>query len=193
MKRRVKSNDRSLHEHGQQSQSPHQSNESKLVITWKTKARFLVKPFVTTVLSIALLAYFGMNSVPYALDMGFNAVLPSDRLPPVDIRSQEWSAAQELHQSLPFVADMHADTLMWSHRGSMLSDSRIGHVDVPRMIKGNVAMQIFSSVTLVPLPFKSENNNNYTDVIAPLGAVQLWPLRVCTPIRLNLKYSVFTY
>src|SRR5262249_42310301 len=52
--------------------------------------------------------------------------------------------ATELHRSL-LMADLHADSLLWGR--DLLERSPRGHVDVPRLIAGNVALQIFSIVT----------------------------------------------
>lgn len=172
---------------GTKGQKSADESKSKLVITPWIKIRFLVVPFLTTIFPIAALLYFGIKPVPFALDTGLNQVLPAaGRLPGAEVLdSDEWRAATQVHQSLNFVSDLHADTLMWTHRGSMLSETGVGHVDVPRLIQGNVALQVFSSVTLIPLPFMSKNNNNYTDVIGLLGMAQHWPVKVSFIIDLE--------
>ena len=45
--------------------------------------------------------------------------------------------AHQFHQSL-FVADLHADTLLWDR--DLLERYERGHLDVPRMIEGNIAL-----------------------------------------------------
>ena len=55
-----------------------------------------------------------------------------------------------LHESL-FIADLHADTLKWDR--DILARSAWGHVDLPRLVEGNVALQSFTIVTKSPLPF----------------------------------------
>ena len=52
------------------------------------------------------------------------------------------------HESL-FIADLHADTLNWAR--DPLERSLFGHVDVPRLLDGNVALQVFSIVTRSPV------------------------------------------
>jgi len=56
------------------------------------------------------------------------------------------AAERQVHRQL-FIVDLHADTLMW-HR-DLLARSNVGHVDLPRLIEGNVAVQVFSVVTKV--------------------------------------------
>ena len=52
-----------------------------------------------------------------------------------------------LHNTLTIV-DLHSDTLMWKR--NMLDRANRGHVDLPRLQVGNVALQIFSSVSKTP-------------------------------------------
>lgn len=53
------------------------------------------------------------------------------------------------HRTL-FVADLHADTLKWER--DLLERAAVGHVDVPRLREGNVALQVFTIVTKSPIP-----------------------------------------
>jgi microsomal dipeptidase-like Zn-dependent dipeptidase len=52
-----------------------------------------------------------------------------------------------LHRSL-FVADLHADTLMWQR--DLLRRATIGHVDLPRLWEGGIDLQVFTVVTKTP-------------------------------------------
>ena len=54
---------------------------------------------------------------------------------------------RQLHESLQ-VVDMQADTLLWDR--SLLDRSDRGHVDLPRLQDGNVALEVFASVTKSP-------------------------------------------
>ena len=67
--------------------------------------------------------------------------------PPYNLRD---SSAQQLHESL-FVADLHADTLLWER--DLLKRHERGHADVPRLIEGNIALQAFTVFTKIPLPY----------------------------------------
>ena len=49
--------------------------------------------------------------------------------------------ARALHERL-FVADLHADTLLWGR--DLLARGTRGHVDVPRLVAGGVALQAFT-------------------------------------------------
>jgi membrane dipeptidase len=89
------------------------------------------------------------------------------------IRPAISSSAQKLHQSLT-VADLHADSLLWGR--DLLQRSNIGHVDVPRLLQGNVALQTFTVVTKVPRPLRLEGNGDRSDDIIKLAILQRWPI-----------------
>jgi membrane dipeptidase len=89
-------------------------------------------------------------------------------------------AARALHASLT-VADMHADQLLWSRDPLARADH--GHVDVPRMTDGNVALQVFSAVTKTPKNQNYDNNTGETDNITLLAIVQRWPVASWTSLR----------
>ena len=82
------------------------------------------------------------------------------------------AAAMRLHRRLP-VADLHADCLLWGRDLSVRG--RIGHVDLPRLLEGGVALQVFSVVTHAPKGQNIERNDAAGDNIALLAALQRWP------------------
>jgi len=83
-------------------------------------------------------------------------------------------AARQLHQRL-FVADLHNDALMWNR--NPLERSWRGHSDLPRQIEGNLALQVFSTVTKSPHGLKQEHNDaDGPDDITLLAISQRWPL-----------------
>ena len=55
--------------------------------------------------------------------------------------------ARALHETLG-VVDLHADSLLWGR--DLLERGDRGHVDVPRLIEGNVALQVFAASTKSP-------------------------------------------
>ena len=87
--------------------------------------------------------------------------------------------ATELHRAL-VVADLHADTLLWDR--DLLARGRLGHVDVPRLIEGNTAVQAFTVVTKVPRGMNIDRNDGESDAVLPLVIAQRWPPRAwCEP------------
>ena len=94
--------------------------------------------------------------------------------------------AQALHSKL-FVADMHADTTLWSR--DLLSRGTRGHVDVPRLILGGVALQAFTIVTQTPRGMNIERNTGETDNITLLSIAQLWPPRTWNDLTERALYQ----
>ena len=87
--------------------------------------------------------------------------------------------AKRLHETLTIV-DLHSDTLLWKR--SLLSDRERGHMDLPRLESGNVALQVFSSVTKTPKGQNYDANGADTDNITPLVFAQLQPPRTWTSL-----------
>lgn len=73
------------------------------------------------------------------------------------------------------VADLHADTLLWKR--DIVEPSGIGHVDLPRLMTGHYALQVFSSVTKVPKGQNYDANGADSDRITSLVIAQLQPPR----------------
>ncbi len=80
----------------------------------------------------------------------------------------------KLHQSL-FIADLHSDSLLWNR--DLAKKSEYGHVDIPRLIEGNVGLQVFSVVTKTPKHLNLITNSDDTDNITLLAIAQRWPIK----------------
>lgn len=87
--------------------------------------------------------------------------------------------AAALHQRLTIV-DLHGDTLLWQRRLEDASD--YGHIDLARLEAGNVALQVFSSVTKTPKNQNYESNSGETDNITLLAIGQLQPVATWTSL-----------
>lgn len=121
------------------------------------------------VAALVLLAVVGLGVffwLPYEVGASYNPT-PADGPAPSE-------AARTLHQSLT-VADLHADSLLWARDLSERGDW--GHVDLPRLREGNVALQTFSAVTHSPRGLNLEHNSDDSDNITPLAIAQRWPPR----------------
>ena len=79
-----------------------------------------------------------------------------------------------LHKTLTII-DLHSDTLMWKR--NMLDRGTRGHVDLPRLEQGNVALQVFSSVSKTPKGQNYNANGDDSDNITLLAFAQLQPVR----------------
>jgi membrane dipeptidase len=121
---------------------------------------------------VVLVIVLGFAFLPGYVDGQRNPVA-SETLPAVSER------AQRLHDSL-FVADMHADQLLWARDPIALSSR--GHVDVPRLGEANVALQVFSVVTKTPRGQNFDRNTGETDNIRLLAIAQRWPVATWTSL-----------
>jgi len=74
--------------------------------------------------------------------------------------------AVTLYNSLPFVADLHSDVLLWNR--DITKRHNHGHEDIPRMIEANMALQAFTIVSKTPKNMNFERNDDKTDNITTL-------------------------
>jgi len=126
---------------------------------------------------LALLAVLGLGF--------FFLVLPSltDRLMnPVADRGPYTAspAATELHKTLQ-VADLHADSLLFGR--DLLARGSVGQVDIPRLVEGNVALQVFSVVSKTPRGQNIESNSDDTDNITLVALALRWPTATWTSLK----------
>jgi membrane dipeptidase len=118
-----------------------------------------------SLLLIAVVAFFTLLSG--VADRGANTVDRSIPLPAV-------TSAMKLHQRLT-VVDLHADPLLW--RRNLLQELDHGHVDLPRLLRGNVAIQVFGAATKSPVGQNYDANPGDTDQLTMLVAANMQPLR----------------
>lgn len=98
------------------------------------------------------------------------------RLNPVTMPDPGWpvsAQAQALHERLT-IGDWHSDALLWDR--DLLEHADRGHTDIPRLIQGNVAVQVFTTVTKSPRGQNyGQNSADAPDNITPLFIGQLRP------------------
>jgi microsomal dipeptidase-like Zn-dependent dipeptidase len=82
--------------------------------------------------------------------------------------------ALALHATVRAV-DLHADSLLFG-RDLLVRGTR-GHTDVPRMIEGNVALQVLAAAVKPPRRLNYERNDDRTDALTPLAVAGRWPPR----------------
>lgn len=83
--------------------------------------------------------------------------------------------AQHLHQRL-IIGDWHADTTLWERDIAERGDT--GHGDLVRYLEGNVALQMFTTVTKSPAGQNYHHNSaDAFDNITALAIAQGWPMR----------------
>jgi membrane dipeptidase len=118
---------------------------------------------VATALVIAAARFFAIT--PGRIDRAQNRVVP--------VALSITPAAQALQATLD-VADMHADSLLWKR--DLLERADHGHIDLPRLIDGHYALQVFSSVTKSPKGQNYNSNDADSDTIRDLAIIGLQPV-----------------
>lgn len=120
---------------------------------------------ILVLIALAALAFFTL--APGQIEKAQNRI-DGKPLPAIGAR------AAALHNSLTIV-DLHSDSLLWSR--DFLDRANRGHMDLPRLQDGNVALQILSSTTQSPKGQNYDANGGDTDNITALVIAQLQPVR----------------
>lgn len=138
----------------------------------KWLGRFLVA------VAVALAAF--LVFAPGYVERGRNNVIDHDPYPVS-------AAARDLHARL-IVGDWHADSLLWNR--DLTERGSYGQVDLPRLIEGGVALQVFTTVTKSPAGQNyDENSAEAFDNITLLAVGQLWPLRTWDSLLQRALYQ----
>lgn len=125
---------------------------------------------ILILLALAAAAFFAL--APGLIERDLNKI-DGKPLPQVSAR------AQALHRTLTIV-DLHSDTLLWKR--NILDRADRGHMDLPRLEDGNVALQILASTTKSPKGQNYDANGADTDNITSLVIAQLQPVRTWTSL-----------
>ena len=140
-----------------------------------------MKRVLIVLLAIFMLAIAYVHWVlPGRIEAPRNVVLPHE---PYNISE----AGQRLHEDL-FIADLHSDSLLWKR--DLTRRSEIGHMDLPRLAEGNVALQVFSATTKSPAGQNYESNTADSDQITLLAVASLWPPRTWSSLYERAAYQL---
>src|SRR5262245_50976851 len=118
-------------------------------------------------------------ALPGIVERRFNHTL---QVPPYQPSDQ----AQALHRKL-VVADLHGDSLFWGR--NLLKRSARGHIDLPRLVEGNVAIQAFTVVTTSPRNLNIYRNTEGSDLIRSLAMAEGWPPRTWNSTKQRALYQ----
>lgn len=132
--------------------------------TVRKRRRLWLWWLIATVLVVAIGAPL---VIPAFFDARTNAVIPGKLIPVTN-------EARTLHRQLR-VVDLHNDLLLWD-RDPLKRHTR-GHTDVPRLLGGRTAIQVFSAVTQSPRGLNYDRNTGASDNITLLAVLQRWPPR----------------
>lgn len=133
-----------------------------------------------TIFGIVILgAALFLTFMPARVDDGQNTVLAHA---PYSISNK----AKALHETL-MIGDLHSDALLWK-RNLKKRLSR-GHTDFPRLKEGNVAIQVFPTVTKSPAGQNYDENTGDSDMITVLAQLQLWPKKTWDSLAERALYQ----
>jgi membrane dipeptidase len=118
-------------------------------------------------------------ALPGLVERHFNHTLHA---PPYQVSDK----AEALHRRL-IVADLHADSLLWGR--NLLRPSSRGHIDLPRLAEGNVAIQAFTVVTTSPRGLNIYQNSDSTDMVRYIAMVEGWPPRTWSSPKQRALYQ----
>jgi membrane dipeptidase len=137
----------------------------------------IVLGVVAAIVLIGLGIFFFV--LPAEVERSMNAVIEK---PPYSVSER----AAELHKTLT-VADLHADSLLWGR--DLLDKSDSAQVDIPRLIEGNVAVQVFAVVSKTPRGLNIDSNTPDSDNVTLLAIGQRWPIRTWTSLKERALYQ----
>ena len=141
---------------------------------------FLKKALIVTVSILVIAVAATWTLAPGMIENQMNRVEPHE---PYSISP----AAQSLHQSL-IIGDWHSDSPLWQR--DLAKHSPRGHVDIPRLQQGNVALQMFTTVTKSPKGQNYERNSTDSgDNITLLAMAQGWPPRTWDSLAERALYQ----
>jgi len=120
--------------------------------------------------------FFGLAGI---VEGRMNAVR---QLPPYTVSER----AAALHKTLT-VADLHADSLLFGRDLNKKASS--AQVDVPRLIEGNVTLQVFSVVSKTPKGLNIEHNDANSDNITTIAIANRWPIKAWTSLKERALYQ----
>ncbi len=127
---------------------------------------------ITILLLLVVVGFFAF--APSMVDRQLNPVVRHSAYPVSN-------AAQVLHDSL-IVGDWHADTMLWNR--DIAHEHDYSHIDLPRLRRGNVGLQMFTMVTKSPSGLNySANSADAPDDITRLAIVQRWPARTWSSLK----------
>ena len=131
-----------------------------------------------------LLVLLGLIALAAAAFFAFAPGILERQMNPVTTPEGGWpvsAQAQALHDRL-IIGDWHSDALLWDR--NLLKRADRGHTDIPRLQDGNVAVQVFTTVTKSPSGLNyGHNSAGAPDNITKLVMGQLRPIRTWSSLK----------
>ena len=152
------------------------SAAAALALYWRYRARGRLR-------FVCVLPLLAGAVLLYGLALRIEEILNPVATKDLDAVSEE---ALALHRDSD-VVDLHADSLLFGR--DLLARSSAGHVDVPRLLEGGMALQVFSLVTRQPWGYNEEATDpDRPDLVALLGLLHFWPPSTWFSLRERALY-----
>lgn len=130
------------------------------------------------------LALVGLIVLAAAVTLIFGPAYVERNLNPLNTPPDGWPVSEDasaLHDRM-VIGDWHSDALLWDR--NLLERVARGHTDIPRLREGNVAVQVFTTVTKSPSGLNyGENSADAADNITRLVIGQLRPVRTWNSLK----------
>lgn len=132
--------------------------------------------------------------ITFTLLIGVRVALIHGAAPLIDrllnrVQQQKKTTVREetavLHHQL-FIADLHSDPYLWNR--DLRRRHHYGHIDLPRLIEGNVALQTVGVAAKIPWGLNFESNAGNSDMLAALVVIQNWPVRTWRSLHQRALY-----
>jgi membrane dipeptidase len=127
----------------------------------------ILKRMLIIVTTLAAIRVFLTRLIAPMIDRMLNRVAAK---PPNKVSTE----TAVFHQQL-FIADLHSDPYLWNR--DLAQRHSYGHIDLPRLREGNVALQTVGVAAKIPWGLNFERNPGRSDMLAALVVAQNWPLR----------------
>ena len=140
-----------------------------------------IKKIIAAIFVLLLLAVVtGRIAGPAMLEKSVNKTLSYS---PIAVSPE----AEALHNTL-MIMDWHADTLLWDR--DFLQEASRGQVDMPRLKKGGINIQMLTTVTKAPAGLNVNSNSADTrDNITALALIEGWPIATWTSLLERALYQ----
>lgn len=143
----------------------------------RTFGKWLGRGLILAII-LGVIGFFGF--LPAYVEGTSNNVIAHD---PYPVSAE----AQALHDDM-IVGDWHADSLLWSR--DLAKRGTRGQVDIPRLVEGGSALQMFTAVTKSPAGLNYEENSAEAfDNITLLAFAQMWPPRTWNSLLERALYQ----
>ncbi len=131
--------------------------------------KILLRILIILISTLTVLLFASHLILPDIVDKEYNGIHSNPQ------HSNVLGQVKDQHRQLN-IADLHCDALIWGR--DLLARGKHGHVDIPRLVEGNVALQVLCVPTKVPKGVSQWGTDpNSLDLITLSAVVQVWRIQ----------------